>query len=486
MPNFRRNLREQTTTGGAVVNSGGHVDLALGTFDRPGPNPNKKDSFKFNPKFNPVVPVEMVATQLATDRPPVEDDEYSPTSSQELSYAVAEISKDVPNDQIKNFYDKIKQFAQESIDEEETQELDVRGEQEMTENLKREAVKRYINKVLDQMISEQSNRDIGAILRSNPKKYWSDADTDDGFGEEESEEPGEISAPITLPPQMSWEDLGKSGALGYTAGISGARQALMPMTEKLLNMSKYLHDETVQKIAELQSSEVPALKDALLQKLATSKSKQSLAVAGYLKSMTENPDGSDNPRGMNDLGRYFISDRIIDPENEALVVEVNRAAVKWIKDKLPYIIPAGRSVEELSEGYAGLFDTLRRLLNGMTNFDAKKAPSRIFDFLIAENLTPEQQKDAIKKIYGGSTLGLRPEQLYDKQSVLARVSSLAVTPLQRAMRQIEEMREELNENILDRIDSYQSDSVESKIEDFQKTVETLMRKDAKASRMVKV
>lgn len=138
----KKKIVEQTTTGGAVIGAGGHVDLPLGLFDRPGPqNPTN-----FGDKA--IVPSEMVANQLAVARPPVDDEDYTPSSKQELALAVSEISKTVPDSQIKSFYLRIKELAQESIDSENVEELDQKGEVEMQESL---ALQRTVNKFISQV-----------------------------------------------------------------------------------------------------------------------------------------------------------------------------------------------------------------------------------------------------------------------------------------------------------------------------------------------
>ena len=453
MSKIRKKLWEQTTTGGAVVNAGAHVDLAQGMFDRPGPNPNKQSNFTFDPRLKPVVPTEMVATQLAVGRPPIEDDSYVPTSSQELAYAVSEISKSVPADQIKNFYDKVKEYSQESEDNENTEELDARGENEMMENAKRAAVKKYINEVLNGMLREAAEDNAVKALRKRP---------------------GALKT-IQFVEPSSFEDIRPVFGTKYGGkGVSGVRQAVFPIEKKWTNLVRYFHDETIEKLSEMQG-EVPAIKDALIQKYSVSKNKVIMSLLNYLVQMTENPDGSPNQAGMQNLARTFISERIIDPEQDMLVEEMNSAAIKWIMAKLPYLAP---TYSEDAAG-AGLFDTLRRLLNGDTAFDARTAPSRVFDQLVAEGLPDDQHKDAVKKLFGGSTLGLSPQMMRDKEAVLSRVKSLLRTPLEMEMRRIQELREEINENVLDRIEYFQSENMDSKIEDLRKTVDGMQRFNTK-------
>jgi hypothetical protein len=117
---------EQTTTGSPSIGAGGHIDLALGTFDRPGPNSN-------NDNERAIVPKEMVATQLATERPPIEDDDYVPSSLSELSKAAAELAKLVPQEELQKFYLKLKELTDSFV---ERQEITTMDKSDMQENKK--------------------------------------------------------------------------------------------------------------------------------------------------------------------------------------------------------------------------------------------------------------------------------------------------------------------------------------------------------------
>ena len=138
----KKTLRlEQTTMGAPSVGAGGHIDVALGTFDRPGPNPEKDNE-------KAVVPSEMVATQLATDRPPVEDDDYVPNSLVELAKASAEIAKLIPPDQVKKFYLKLKELADDCAERQEITTLD---DKDMLESKKKVKIVKMIREALDDM-----------------------------------------------------------------------------------------------------------------------------------------------------------------------------------------------------------------------------------------------------------------------------------------------------------------------------------------------
>tara|TARA_X000001388_G_C2225441_1_gene120922 strand:- start:101 stop:1990 length:1890 start_codon:yes stop_codon:yes gene_type:complete len=52
----------------------------------------------------PIEPKEQMAVQLSVDKPPVDDPDYSPTSGPDLAVAASAITDEVPDDQVKYFY----------------------------------------------------------------------------------------------------------------------------------------------------------------------------------------------------------------------------------------------------------------------------------------------------------------------------------------------------------------------------------------------
>lgn len=127
--------------GAPSVGVGGHIDVALGTFDRPGPNP-EKDLDRV------VVPTEMVATQLATERPPIEDEDYVPSSIPELAKAAAEIAKLIPPEEVKKFYLRLKDIADQSVERQEITKMD---EKNMQESKMRRKLVKMIREAMDDL-----------------------------------------------------------------------------------------------------------------------------------------------------------------------------------------------------------------------------------------------------------------------------------------------------------------------------------------------
>ena len=60
------------------------------------------------PSELPLEPSDMMASQLATERPPVEDDEFVPANTDELGKAASILTGMVPSDSIDGFYKKLK------------------------------------------------------------------------------------------------------------------------------------------------------------------------------------------------------------------------------------------------------------------------------------------------------------------------------------------------------------------------------------------
>ena len=91
------------------------VGTQAGMFDRP---LKAKDETDINfqstiPDEVPLHPSDMMATQLAEERPPIEDDEYVPTNVAELTRATAALAQMVPSDQVAYFYARVKEKVSE-------------------------------------------------------------------------------------------------------------------------------------------------------------------------------------------------------------------------------------------------------------------------------------------------------------------------------------------------------------------------------------
>lgn len=87
---------------------------------------------KFISDKEPIKPVEMMATQLATQKPNVADPEFMPATIDELGDAALVIANEVPNSQIEFYYRKLHELLDDALDRSEAELYD--EESEMNEN----------------------------------------------------------------------------------------------------------------------------------------------------------------------------------------------------------------------------------------------------------------------------------------------------------------------------------------------------------------
>jgi len=132
--------------------AGGHIDVAYGIYDRPGPGDD--DIF-----FEPIVPTEQVATQLAVNRPPIEDPDYSPTSKRDLTAAMLAIAEMIPQEEISKFYKTVHQHAEKIIDDELLKSNNIMGD-DMTES----KIHKLIREALDEdELQRQFDEEFGEV-----------------------------------------------------------------------------------------------------------------------------------------------------------------------------------------------------------------------------------------------------------------------------------------------------------------------------------
>jgi len=96
------------------TSAGGHIDIAYGIHDRPGPDTPSIDL----PDFEPIVPREQVATQLSADRPPVDDPDYVPTSSRSFELAMSTLASYVPEENIEKLFKMFRKKVDKLVDDE--------------------------------------------------------------------------------------------------------------------------------------------------------------------------------------------------------------------------------------------------------------------------------------------------------------------------------------------------------------------------------
>ena len=102
-------------------------DIAYGIYDRPaytgaitpggkGKDDEAETTVPSEVPLAPIKPTEMMSGQLAHEKPPIEDDEYKPTSVADLARASQAIAELVPKDQIDFFYQSLHTLLDDSVE----------------------------------------------------------------------------------------------------------------------------------------------------------------------------------------------------------------------------------------------------------------------------------------------------------------------------------------------------------------------------------
>ena len=170
----------------------------------------------------PVDPSEEMATQLSTERPPIEDEDYIPSNSKELGHAANLVAQLVPDDEVEYFYQRLNVLLDQAIarhhdvetlesDEGEIEEL------EKNENFSPSHIRDYRMSV--QRVIKEIGQDGPLYGEEKPE---ADVEDIDWMGDEGDEPP--------LPPETSLDDL--ASQFGYSTA-SGARQDIERILKRL-------------------------------------------------------------------------------------------------------------------------------------------------------------------------------------------------------------------------------------------------------------
>lgn len=186
-------------------------NVQYGMFDQPGPGLGPKEEPETTvPDPVPLQPAEMMATQLADERPPIEDDEYAPENTEEFSRAVKALAMQVGPDNVRNVYNDFKRMvtAPQGAKEEESE--------------------------LPEKTTEALRHAISVVIK---EANWDD---DDDFRYQKNDGP-DYSAmddpPVNMEPDGQGLDQLASD-FGY-AGASGARQDI----ERMLRRMRYIAEK---------------------------------------------------------------------------------------------------------------------------------------------------------------------------------------------------------------------------------------------------
>lgn len=199
----------------------------------------------------PLRPSELMATQLADERPPIEDLEYSPVSVPALKAAVSALADLVPPDQVTRFYRR----AQELLDDvterqaegeiaksaEVEEELKLANDKEeedvMSKNTKNESSsrrQRHLNQLI-KFLNEATNSYDAAVAGAGGDEF-----------EEEIVKSGVQDA--VNPDEKSLEQIADD--LGYRSGASGAAQYIQNLLSKIRWILETVGIDTLESLVE--------------------------------------------------------------------------------------------------------------------------------------------------------------------------------------------------------------------------------------------
>tara|TARA_B100000131_G_scaffold322823_1_gene378250 strand:- start:6597 stop:7766 length:1170 start_codon:yes stop_codon:yes gene_type:complete len=169
----------------------------------------------------PIDPSQQMATQLSTERPPVEDEEFVPSSLEELQKAASAISEKVPSGEIEWYYKQLQGLLEKSIDRDGMP----KDEKEEDKELKKESkkIRKVIRAALRGILSEQSSYKGSERDKEEFDTYR--GTEVDYFGEEPAQQIVQPSSDA-----VSLEDL--ADEFGYS-GAPGMRQEINRLTDRM-------------------------------------------------------------------------------------------------------------------------------------------------------------------------------------------------------------------------------------------------------------
>ena len=201
-------------------------DVAYGIYDRPGPQiedaPEALES--------PIVPGPQMSVQLSSEKPPIDDEGYVPTSISALALAAAEVASHVPDDQIEFFYRALHKTLDKATDRTAMQIKDP--------DMQQENLQKKIKSVLIEMISDEEEFSPKDLERMR-------ADFDEEFG---SAATPATQKPAEQPDESNLESLAKK--FGFS-GPSGVRQYINRILKRLGFSVGVLDDASIESLMSL-------------------------------------------------------------------------------------------------------------------------------------------------------------------------------------------------------------------------------------------
>ena len=199
-------------------------DVAYGIYDRPGPGSEDEPS----PHEQPVVVGPQMSVQLSTEKPPIDDEDYAPTSISALSLAASEIANHVPEDQIEFFYKALHRMLDKASD----RTAVIESEPDMQE----ENLKKEIQNALLEIISKDDEQELETFRKGK----YNDDDDIDYFGDDDNPAPDPA-----IGDKSNLESL--ASEFGFS-GPSGARQYVNRILKRMGFMAEILDDTAIESL----------------------------------------------------------------------------------------------------------------------------------------------------------------------------------------------------------------------------------------------
>ena len=199
--------------------------INYGIYDRPGPTDDDTIG-----EETPVNVSDHMSNQLSVERPPIEDEDYVPSSVEELSRAAKALGSLVPSSQVEFFYREVHRALDKATDQENSglkkAEDESSDRQEAGENKEvKEQVSRIVKKALFEMLSKD---DVDELDDYRGRSY--DTGGVDYFGDGPDSPSSSADVKTKSDGTVSLDQI--AAQFGYS-GASGIRQEIKRLTDRL-------------------------------------------------------------------------------------------------------------------------------------------------------------------------------------------------------------------------------------------------------------
>ena len=200
----------------------------------------------------PLRPSELMATQLADERPPIEDLEYSPVSVPALKAAVSALADLVPPDQVTRFYRRAQELLSDVTERQAEGEIakSAEVEEELKLSKDNEEEENAMIKNSKNESSSRRQRHLNQLIKFlNEATTSYDAAVSGAGGDEFEEEIVKSGVQDAVnPDEKSLEQIADD--LGYRSGASGAAQYIQNLLSKIRWILETVGIDTLESLVE--------------------------------------------------------------------------------------------------------------------------------------------------------------------------------------------------------------------------------------------